>query len=231
MKARTAQLVRAAAAAVLIAAGLYLSFELGRLVSGYSVLDERRQTESYETEIARRNETVADLERQVANLETSREIDRETYASIEANLAELEARIQAQEEELVFYRGIVSPGDGVAGLRIQSVEIRPGEAGATHLLSILLVQAIVHNERVTGSVRATLRGMLAGEEASFGLEELVPGSQATDIPYGFRYFQTLEIGLRLPEGFEPAELEIQVWPRTPRGETIVQSFPWPAISG
>lgn len=213
------------------AGALYLSFELGRLRADYSVLDARRQSESFEAAIAESNATIEELERQIAILETSSEIDEETYSRVEANLAELQDQIQEQEEELVFYRGIVSPGDGVAGLRIQNVEIVPGENGATHELRLLLVQAIVHSDRVTGSVRANFSGTLDGEPAQFGLDDVGSESSATDIPYGFRYFQTLELGLMLPDGFEPAELEIQVWPRTPRGDTIVQSFAWEAISG
>lgn len=215
-----------------IAAGvIYLSFELGRLQAGYSLLDERRQTENLESSIAERDLAIEALERQLAILETSSDVDQETYENVENNLADLQARIQEQEEELVFLRGIVSPGDGVAGLRIQNVEVEPGAAEATHLLRLLLVQAIVHNDRVTGSVRAQISGTLNGEATEMGLDELGSESRATDIPYGFRYFQTLELGLTLPAGFEPEELEIQVWPRTPRGETIVQSFAWDAISG
>ena len=220
-----------AALLVLIAAGLYLFFELGRYQADYSRLDAARAAAALQGEIASRDREIDDLERQIAILRTSGSIDRETYAGVEANLAELEARIQAQEEELVFYRGIVSPGDGVAGLRVQNVEVLAGEGEATHTLRILLVQAIVHNDRVTGSVRLSLRGTLDGEATAFGLEALGTESRATDVPYGFRYFQTLDMGIRLPEGFEPAEIEIQVWPRSPRGETIVQGFPWPAVIG
>lgn len=223
--------VRYAALLILIVAGLYLSFELGRYQAAYSRLDAARAAAALQDQIAARDRAVDDLERQIAILQTSGSIDRETYAGVEANLAELEARIQAQEEELVFYRGIVSPGDGIAGLRVQNAEILPGEGDATHTLRLLLVQAIVHNDRVTGSVRLSLRGMQDGQAAAFGLEDLSVESRATDIPYAFRYFQTIEAGLRLPAGFEPAEFEIQVWPRSPRGETIVQSFPWPAVTG
>ena len=138
---------------------------------------------------------------------------------------------QEQEEEIAFYRGIVTPVDGVAGLRVQNVEVEPGEFGATHLLRILLVQAIVHNERVTGSVRLSLSGTLDGREVELDLDEIRSEDRATDIPYAFRYFQTLELGLTLPEDLEPESLEIQVWPRTPRGETIVASFPWGVVSG
>ena len=227
----TSRLATVLAVVILIGAGLYLSFELGRYRAGYSLLDERRQVEAYADAFEERNRTINELQRQLAILETSREIDRETYSSVEANLAELQSRIQAQEEELVFYRGIVSPGDGVAGLRIQTVEVDSGDGAASHMLRILLVQAIVHNDRVTGSVRVSVSGTLDAEEVAYGLDEVGAEDSGTDIPYGFRYFQTLELGLRLPEGFLPLAVEIQVWPRTPRGETIVQSFPWAAISG
>ena len=224
-------IVRTILIVLLAAAGLYLSFELGRYQSGYSLLDMRRETEAFEAVLTERDQAIEALERQVANFETSRQIDRETYRSIEDNLAELQDRIQAQEEDLAFYRGIVSPGDGTAGLRIQNVEIEPGEDGTTQILRVLLVQAIVHDDRVTGSIRANIKGMLDGQSIELGLDDLGSENRATDIPYGFRYFQTLELGLELPEGLEPQELEVQVWPRTPRGETIVQSFAWVAVSG
>lgn len=215
----------------IIVGGAYLSFELGRFQAGYSLLDVRRQTEEFSSAIIESEATIAELQRQVARLDTSREIDQETYSTIETNLAELQARIQAQEEELVFYRGIVSPGDGVAGLRVQSVEVTPGVNGESHILSLLLVQAIVQNERVTGSVRPRLHGTLEGEAVELGLDEFGFESSATDIPYGFRIYQDLIVLLALPDGFLPTELEIQVWPRSPRGETIVQSFPWSTIAG
>jgi hypothetical protein len=225
------QALKAAAVVALIAGGLYLSYQLGRYQLAFLDLDERRLQAAAREEVAARDARIEELERQISILETSRDIDRETYAGIEANLAELEATIQAQEEELGFYRGIVAPENGVAGLRLQNVAVVPGEGDASHILRVLLVQAIVHNEPVTGSVRATVSGTLDGESVAYGLDELGSESRATDIPYGFRYFQTLEVGLSLPAGFMPAAVEVQVWPGSPRGETIVESFLWPAVTG
>jgi len=99
------------AAAVLLGAALVLSFELGRYRAGYARMDARRETTSLEEQIAERDAVIEDLRRQQAILETSREIDRETYDQVEADLDQLQAKMQAQEEELAFYRGIVSPGD------------------------------------------------------------------------------------------------------------------------
>jgi hypothetical protein len=171
------------------------------------------------------------LPRQQAILETSREIDSETYATVERNLSELQQRIQALEEELAFYRGIVSPGDGVAGLRIQNVELLADDGGTELLLRLLLVQAIVHNDRVTGTVRLRVNGELHNEASVLTLGELQGEGGSNEIPYGFRYFQTLEQHLSLPAGFEPVELEIEIWPREPRGETVMQNFSWASVSG
>lgn len=211
-----------------IAAGAYLSFELGRYQAGYSLLDERRRVEQFEAELAEREARIEALERESAILETSREIDRETYARVESELDRLQQRIQAQEEELAFYRGIVTPEDGVSGLRIQSLEIGAGDSERHHTLRLTLVQAIVHNERVSGSVRLGFGGRLDGEAVELGYDEVAAGAGDPGLGYDFRYFQTLERELALPVGFEPDTVTVEVRPRQPRGEPITKEFGWEA---
>jgi hypothetical protein len=219
----------------LLAAFGYLCYELGRYQSGYSMLDQRRQTATAARQLEAEGAASEELRRQVAILETSREIDRETYTQVEANLGELQAKIQSQEEELVFYRGIVSPQDGVAGLRIQNLEIVPADAERHYLLRLVLVQAIVHSRRAAGVVRLQLAGTQDGQPMSVDLDDLVPADSpdrsggAFELAYGFRYFQGLEVELVLPVGFEPATINIEIWPSEPRGEQTVQSFEWSAV--
>jgi hypothetical protein len=223
--------ILAVTALLLLVAALLLSFEFGRNQAGFSVFDQRRERESLETELAAREVEIEVLERELAIVRTSSQIDSESTATVQAGLAELEARLQAQEEELAFYRGIVSPGDGVAGLRIQSVEIEPSPTGDGLLLQVLLVQAIVNNDPVTGELRANLRGNLNGQAAAYTLADLSARNESGALQFEFRYFQALAVELVLPEEFEPAELELEVWPQSPQGETIVQSFPWNSFQG
>lgn len=222
--------VYAIAGAVALA-GAYLSFELGRYRAGYSVLDHRRDVaaanEGREA-LERMNE---ELGRQVAILETSKEIDRETYSQVEANLSDLQARIQAQEEELVFYRGIVSPQDGVSGLRIQSIDVLPSDAERRFLLRLVLVQAIVHSRKVAGTVRLQLEGVLDGQPASYDVDDLVADGDEYGMDYEFRYFQGLECELVLPVGFEPGRLQVEVVPAEQRAEHVNQTFEWATIAG
>jgi hypothetical protein len=204
----------------------YLCFELGRYQSGYSMLDQRRESAASAQQLERQTGELEQLRRQLAILETSREIDRETYSVVEGGLGDLQAKIQAQEEELVFYRGIVSPQDGVAGLRIQSLEVLPADGERRHLLRLVLVQAIVHSRRVSGTVKLQLEGLQGGQMVSFDLAELAGENGSYDTAYEFRYFQGLEAEFTLPLGFEPQRLNIEIWPSEARAERVNQSFEW-----
>ena len=215
-------------AALVAAAALYLAFELGRYRSGYSMLDQRRERAAAAERLAAELVTSDELRRQLAIVETASDIDAETYSQVKTSLGELQAQIQAQEEELVFYRGIVSPQDRVAGLRIQSLEVLPSDGEGRHLLRLLLVQAIVHSRRVSGTVKLQLVGVRDGQTASFDVADLVAPGTAYDMAYEFRYFQGLEADLTLPAGFEPQHVTVEIWPSEARAERINQTFDWPA---
>ena len=217
-------------AAGVAAVAVYLAFELGRYESGYSILDHRRERAALEDRLEQEGTASDELRRQLAIAETAGEIDRATYSQVESNLSELQAQIQAQEEELVFYRGIVSPQDGVAGLRIQSLEVLPRDGEGRYLLRLLLVQAIVHSRRVSGAVKLQLEGVQDGQMASFDIAELVTPGEPYDMAYEFRYFQGLETELSLPQGFEPQRVIVEIWPNEARAERINQTFEWPAVA-
>jgi hypothetical protein len=214
---------------VLGAAG-YLCFELGRYEAGYSLLDRRHESEGYRQKLQNAEAENEQLRRKIAILETSGEIDKETYSQVEATLADLQSRIQAQEEELVFYRGIVSPQDGVPGLRIQSLEVLPTDQERRYTLRLTLVQAIVHNRRVSGVVRLQLVGTRDGQTATYDLGDLAPPDSGNDMSYAFRYFQGLEAELELPVGFEPQRVEVEIVPSESRADHVSASYEWSAVT-
>jgi hypothetical protein len=220
------------AAVALVAVGcLYLVYELGRYQGGYSLIDHRRERTDLTAKLAEEQSVSDELRRQLAIGETASHIDRATYAQVETTLGDLQAQIQAQEEELVFYRGIVSPQDGVPGLRIQSLEVLPSDGERRYLLRLLLVQAIVHSRRVSGAVKLQLEGTEDGQTTSFDIAELAEPDESYDMAYEFRYFQGLETELSLPQGFEPQRVLVEIWPNEPRAERSNQTFEWPEVAG
>jgi hypothetical protein len=205
---------------------LYLAFELGRFRSGFSVIDHRREVSTLRQRIEQERGASDELRRQIAIAQTSGEIDRETYSQVESNLGNLQAKIQSQEEELAFYRGIVSPQDGTAGLRIQSLEVLPADGERRYTVRLVLVQAIVHSRKAAGEVKLQLEGMRNGQMTSLGLSQVTPGDARYDMAYEFRYFQGLDAELELPVGFEPQRVNVEIWPNEPKAEKVYQSFDW-----
>jgi len=219
-----------AVAGTLLIAGAYLCFELGRYEAGYSALDHRRVVAALNEQIEKQRAMADDLHRQIAIFETSRRIDQETYSQIQANLADLQARIQTQEEELMVYRGIVSPHDGVSGLRIQSLSVVPADGQRHYVVRLVLVQAIVHSRRVSGTVKLQIEGVQDGRMTALDAADLVPDKASYDMGYEFRYFQGLECELILPVGFEPGRFRVGITPADSHAEKVEQSFEWSDVT-
>jgi hypothetical protein len=223
--------------AVLLGSTGYLVFELGRYQADYSLLDQRREREAFQQQVGDQVATAEELRRQVTVLQTSQEIDRETYAQVERDFSQLQQRIQAQEEELAFYQGIISPEDGHAGLRVQTLDLAATELDRHYLLRLVLVQTISRGSRgsrgsrVSGTLKLTIEGRRDGEFEVLQLDEVVLKPGLGDIPFEFRYFQSLQRELVLPADFEPNQVNVEIWPRESEGQPILYGYTWPAVVG
>jgi hypothetical protein len=164
------------------------------------------------------------LNARVAELEMARRLDRDAYGQIESTLGDLQSQLSRQSDDLAFYRSIVSPVDGIQGLRIQRFEVLPGTEPRQVQLKLTLVQAMRHESVVSGLAQITLLGMKDDAPARFSVGELL-GKPRAQLPFSFRYFQTIEQTVVLPAGFQAFETDVEVHSsklRTP----VRQTFPW-----
>ena len=95
---------------------------------------------------------------------------------------------------------------------------------------MVLAQAIIQDQLVTGIVKFNIAGTQDGQILDLNLRDLAPDGGTDDLTYTFRYFQSLEQELILPVGFEPDWVNVEIWPREPEGERISQSFRWMSIA-
>lgn len=210
--------------ALLLCLGGWALFEFGRVQGGYNQLQAKARFAELEEQLDALEGENAALRAKVALLETSRQVDKEAYQQVDASLADLQAQIQAQREELVFYRGIVSPEDGRSGLQVQELEIIPGDAERAYRLSLVLIRAIKHDRRVDGVVNFVIEGEKNGTPLSLGLSEL--GAENLPLQFNFRYFQDFEREILLPEGFTPRKVQVEVTPRTRGVAAVSRTFDW-----
>lgn len=210
---------------------LYLVFEFGRIQAGYNVIDAAAQRGDLAVEIASLEAEVLRLEEQIVMLETEADIERVAYKDVEASLVELQAKIQEQQDAIAFYRGIVSPADGNAGLRVQ--DLRLSRTGREHVWSIrlVLVQARKHDRKVSGDVVMTIAGIQNGAAKTYQYADLKPESADGSWAFSFRYFQDFDREIVLPDGFDPEEVTISVQSRTRSIASIEESFDWASHLG
>ena len=133
----------------------------------------------------------------------------------------------ALSEELEFYRGIVSPKDGKAGLRIQRFNIEPGSVSGVFNYQLMLTQ-VQRNERyVRGVIEIEVEGVEDGRNRVLPLSALA--SEKKELKFKFRYFQEFGGELVIPDGFLPEKVTIKVLPSgkgKPAG--VDKTMEWPA---
>jgi len=214
-----------------ISVGGYLTYELGRMHAGYSIVDSTAEQELLNAEIVALQREIVTLKEEIALQQTHREIDQEAYNSVETSLAELQQKIQEQRDAIEFYRGIMSPEDGGRGLRVQAVKLSRGQEEREFKVRVVLVQVMQHDRAVKGDVAFTLEGAQDGVATSYTLEQLVPADEDSSWPFSFRYFQAFDRNLVLPDGFTPERINVEVRSRTKSIDSIEQTFAWQTSQG
>ena len=206
---------------VLCSAFAYHRGQLAAGVDAAALALERREAAA---KSARLEEENARLNAKVAELEMARQLDREAYGQVEKTLGDLQSQLSRQGDDLAFYRSIVSPADGVQGLRIHRFDVQPGSKAGEYLLKLTLIQAMRHESVAAGLAQLVIHGMQGDRPARHTVGELLGRPQA-QLPFSFRYFQTIEQAVALPEGFQAFEVEVQVRSSKLRSP-MQQSFPW-----
>lgn len=204
---------------------LYLVYEWGRFAGGYSKFAEIQRRRELTARIDGLEQENEKLRVAVAAAELARNVDDKAYADVEENLADLQAQVLKAREELTFYRGIVSPEDGIGGLRIQRFQVLPGGADRHYRLRIVLAQSMRQDAIVSGAVNVQIEGIRDNRPVQLGLGEAANGARTEgQLAFKFRYFQSLEHDIVLPEGFEPRAVNLEV--RSARLAPVRESYPW-----
>jgi len=222
--------MRVAFAALLVGIG-YLVFEFGRIEANYNIVDTAHERQAYEDRIDSLEMEIVSLKQEIALLETHRDIDREAYKEVEASLTALQAKIQEQTDAIAFYRGIVSPEDGAAGLKVQDLRLTRGQEERAYNVRLVLVQSLKHDRKVSGDVSLSIAGEQGGAETTYEYPQLLREDEDAAWPFSFRYFQDFDREIVLPDGFTPERITIEVRSKTRSISSIEESYSWTTSLG
>jgi hypothetical protein len=213
-------------AAVLLAVTLlYAAFELGRYDAGFRVVDSVRGALAASSRI---RELEADNARQRTQLEAAdvaRRVDREGYKQVERSLGDMQSQIARLNQDLSFYRGLVQP-ESLIHVKVQQMQIVP-EAAGQFRLKFVLMQTGKPDSVVTGNAAIVVDGLLRGKPRSLSFAELSP-SRRVSLAYSFRYFEDYDELIRLPPGFEPTRVGVEIHSGRDSIHSFRQAFVWKA---
>jgi hypothetical protein len=163
-------------------------------------------------------------ERELAALRTRGEVDRQSLEIVRREMVAQKQHITELEEDLRFYRSLMSPEGAPGQVQIREPEIVAMTQEGQYAYRLVLHQEAVKHQLIRGTISLGLEGERGGET------EVLPLAGEGDLAaVKFRYFQEFAGSFTLPRGFEPAKVFVQVEVSKPRKMEVREVFAWPGI--
>ena len=191
------------------------------------LLDERRELTGKLRETHAQGESLKD---QIVYLERSQEIDQQACAEVKASLAGLQEEVADLNEQVAFYRGIVSPDASRAGVRVYEFKVYPTATPNVFRYGLVLIQSVRHDRRIAGRIEISLQGLEAGQTQVRRLSELTVSGER-NLLFSFKYFEEFGGEFRLPPGFRPTRALVAVLPEGGAVPKIEDEYEWSKIQG
>ena len=186
----------------------------------------RSQQELSQQLIAAETEN-SELRRQVAILDRSSVMDQRATEEVQETIRGLRDRVAQLEQDIVYYRQVVSAETEDTGLIISQLDIdATREANRFRYKLVLRQQDADGDTFLTGHVNINLVGSQGEEQQILALRDLSAEQDQLDIRLRFKYFQNIEGELVLPDNFVPDRLQIAAVSVEPVEKSINQNFSW-----
>jgi hypothetical protein len=205
---------------------VYAIFELGRYEAGFRVIDSVRGALAASSRIRALEEENSRLRTELEAADVARRVDREGYKQVERSLGDMQTHIARLNQDLSFYRGLVQP-DSLVHVKVQQMQIVPDVAAGQYRLKFVLMQTGKPDKEVSGSAAIVVEGLQGGKPLSLALAEISPNRHAS-LAYSFRYFEDFDEIVRLPKGFEPTRLGVELHSGKDQSHGFRQAFVWKA---
>ena len=169
----------------------------------------------------------ADLRRQIAILDRSSVMDQQANAEVQGTITALRERVAQLEEDIVFYRQVVAGETEDTGLVIGQLDVNATADPNRYRYKLVMRQQDADGDTfLLGHVNINLVGLQDDEQVILALRDISEAEDELDIRLRFKYFQSIEGELALPEGFQPDRIQIAAVSTEPVSKTISEDFGW-----
>lgn len=169
----------------------------------------------------------SELRRQVAILDRSSVMDQRATEEVQTTIIGLRDRVAQLEQDIVYYRQVVSAETEDTGLIISQLDIDATRESNRYRYKLVLRQQDADGDTsLIGHVNINLVGSQGEEQQILSLRDLSAEQDQLDIRLRFKYFQNIEGELVLPDNFVPDRLQVAAVSVEPVEKSINQNFSW-----
>ena len=169
----------------------------------------------------------SELRRQVAILDRSSVMDQRATEEVQATIIGLRDRVAQLEQDIVYYRQVVSAETEDTGLIISQLDIDATRESNRYRYKLVLRQQDADGDTsLIGHVNINLVGSQGEEQQILSLRDLSAEQDQLNIRLRFKYFQNIEGELVLPDNFVPDRLQVAAVSVEPVEKSINQNFSW-----
>ena len=201
---------------MLLGAVGWLAFDYGREWAGFSAGQAGRTAKRLRAAVAALERERDELRQQIVALERSSQIDREATRVAREEYRRLQDETQEQVRKTEFFRSLVQEG-GAGSLRTKGFELFAVAGERVYGYRFTIRQVKEDFGVSEGEVLILVEGAQDGERKTLGPEK---------VKMRFRHFQRIEGKLRLPDGFDPVALVVDVQPISKNLAALKQRFEW-----
>jgi hypothetical protein len=200
-------------------------FEFGRFRAGYDVVAGLKQQAELRDEIATQEATISDLRAKVAQLESSTVGQTREREEVQRTIGDLQAQVARANQELAFFRGIVTQNANSAEVKIQQARMVATATANKFRIRVTLVQPMKPDTVVSGVVVLSVDGEVDGKPGRADFATL-SGGKRREIPFTFRYLENIEEEITVPPGMKPEQLLVEVRSNRRGSAPVQQSYVW-----
>jgi hypothetical protein len=200
-------------------------YEFGRYRAGYDVVAGLKQRTEMRDEIATLETTIFELRAKVAQLESSTVGQTREREEVQRTIGDLQAQVARANQELAFFRGIVTQNANSAEVKIQQARMVATATANKFRVRVTLVQPMKPDTVVTGVVVLSVDGEVDGKPGRADFATLT-GGKRREIAFTFRYLENIDEEITMPPGMKPEQLLVEVRSNRRGSAPVQQSYVW-----
>lgn len=207
-----------------------LGYVTGMAQGGFRFSTAEDSRDLLEEQVEQLRDQSRETSQQLINLERGRSIDAQALNQARRTIVDLETQIASLKADLTFYKNIMAPSETSKGLQVDRLALQGARQKDAYNFKLVLTQVGDNKSYISGVVAVNVIGMRNEEKEVIALRDISDDIDDLGVKFRFRYFQDIEGLLRVPEGFEPLELQVVARAEGSKSSQAERTFDWDELT-